>query len=156
MNTLQGHFQASGKKFVIISSRFNEFIVEKLVTGAEDCLTRNNVSPSDITHIQVPGAWEIPATVNTVLNSKIKPHAIICLGAIIRGDTPHFDYVANEVSKGIATLGLQASIPIIYGIITADDVDQAVERAGTKHGNRGWEAALTAIEMSDLYDKLKG
>lgn len=154
MKTIQGSFNTNGKKFTIVASRFNEFVVDKLVSGATDCLIRNNVNIDQITLIRVPGAWEIPTTVNSILKSKQLPSAIICLGAVIRGDTPHFEYVASEVSKGIAHLGLTSSIPIIYGIITSDSLEQAMERAGAKQGNRGWEAALSAIEMSDLFEKL--
>ncbi|MCX7835144.1 MAG: 6,7-dimethyl-8-ribityllumazine synthase [bacterium] len=155
MKTIRGNYYAKGKRFVIIYSRFNELIVNELVNGATDCLTRHGVSDDSITTIQVPGAWEIPLTVAKLIQSSNQTDAILCLGAIIRGDTPHFEYVASEVAKGIATLGTQADIPIVYGILTADDLDQAMERAGTKQGNRGWDAALTAIEMVDVFEQLR-
>ncbi len=155
IKTIQGSYEGSGKHFTLVASRFNDFIVSKLIEGAIDCLTRHGTELSNIELIRVPGAWEIPAVVGKVVARLTPPAAVICLGAVIRGDTPHFDYVAAEVSKGIAQIGLHCSIPVVYGILTTDTVDQAVDRAGTKSGNRGWDAAITALELSDLYGKLK-
>jgi len=153
MKTLEGKLNASDKKFAIITSRFNSFISDRLVDGAVDCLTRHHCQSENITIVKVPGAFEIPLTAK-ILTEKKQYDGIICLGAVIRGETPHFDYVAAEVSKGIASVGLETKIPVIFGVITADTVDQAVDRAGTKSGNKGFEAALSAIEMVDLIENL--
>ena len=134
-------------------SRFNSLLTTKLLEGAIDCLKRHQTEENGITVAWVPGSFEIPYAASKMVNSK-KYHAVICLGAVIKGDTPHFDYIANETSKGIARLTLDSGLPVIYGIITADTLEQAIERAGTKAGNKGWDAAQTAIEMANLYKEL--
>jgi len=151
-NTIQGILSAKNKKFGIVVGRFNEFISNKLLSGAIDCLTRHECNDDEITIAWVPGAFEIPLAAKKMAQSK-KYDAVICLGAVIRGATPHFDYVASEVSKGIAHVGLESEVPVVFGVITSDTIEQAIERAGTKSGNKGWDAALTAIEMSDLMSK---
>ncbi len=153
MNTIEGKLDASGLKVAIIISRFNEFITNKLLGGAEDCLKRHNTNGEDITTFWVPGAFEIPIIAKKVAQSN-KFDAIICLGTVIRGSTPHFDYVSAEVSKGVAHVGLDASIPVIFGVLTTDTIEQAIERAGTKAGNKGFDAALSAIEMANLLKQI--
>jgi 6,7-dimethyl-8-ribityllumazine synthase len=150
---VEGILNASGKRFGIVASRFNELITKKLLEGAIDCLLRHNATQEVITIVWVPGAFEIPVVAKKMAKSG-KYDAIICLGAVIRGNTPHFDYIAAEVSKGIASVGLEQDLPVIFGVLTTDSIDQAVERAGTKSGNKGWDAALTAIEMVDLFSKI--
>ena len=152
-NVINGKLNAKGKQFGIIVGRFNEFISGKLLSGAMDCIIRHEGSDDNVTTAWVPGSFEIPLTAKKMAESK-KYDAIICLGAVIRGATPHFDYVASEVSKGIANVGLETGVPVIFGIITSDTIEQAIERAGTKAGNKGWDAALTAIEMIDLLGQL--
>jgi len=146
---IQGDLVAKGKKFCIIVARFNDFIGAKLLDGAIDALTRHGASDKDITVIRVPGAFEIPLTAKKAAAGG-KFDAVICLGAVIRGSTPHFDYVSAEVSKGVASVGLDAGIPVIFGVLTVDSIEQAIERAGTKSGNKGFEAATAAIEMVNL------
>ena len=153
MKVLEGNLQAKGIRFAIISSRFNDFIVCKLVEGALDCLVRHGADEATITHIKVPGSFEIPVTAEKVAQSK-KFDAIICLGAVIRGGTPHFDYVASEVSKGIASVSLKHCVPVSFGILTTDSIEQAIERAGTKAGNKGWDAAIGAIEMVNVFKEV--
>ncbi len=153
MKVNEGKLNAKGKRFAIVVARFNDFISTRLLDGALDCLKRHHCDENDIEITWVPGSFEIPLTAK-LLAKKGDFDAIICLGAVIRGETPHFDYVSAEVSKGIANVGLQTEKPIIFGIITADTVEQAIDRAGTKAGNKGWSAALTAIEMADLVSKL--
>lgn len=153
VTTINGHLSAKGKKFAIIVGRFNEFISNKLLGGSIDCIVRHEGQESDITIVWVPGAFEIPLAAKKLAESK-KYDSVICLGAVIRGATPHFDYVASEVSKGIAHVGLDTGVPVIFGVLTTDTIEQAVERAGTKAGNKGWDAALTAIEMVDLFGKI--
>jgi 6,7-dimethyl-8-ribityllumazine synthase len=148
----EGHLDAAGKRFGIIASRFNDMITNKLIEGAMDCLLRHNASAESITIVWVPGAFEIPLAAQKVAASK-NFDAIICLGAVIRGGTPHFDYIAAEVTKGVAAVGLQQNLPVIFGVLTTDSIEQAIERAGTKAGNKGWHAALSAIEMADLFSK---
>jgi 6,7-dimethyl-8-ribityllumazine synthase len=150
---IEGVLDAKNKKYVLVVSRFNEFISNKLADGALDCLIRHGAEEKDISIVWVPGAFEIPVTAAKLAKSE-KNDAIICLGAVIRGDTPHFDYVAGEAAKGIAQVSLSTGKPVIYGVITADSIEQAIERAGTKSGNKGWDAALSAIEMSNLFPKL--
>ncbi len=150
----QGILSAENKKFAIVISRFNEFISSKLMEGALDCLNRHKADDKNIDIYWVPGSFEIPVIARRLASSE-KYDAVICLGAVIRGATPHFDYVAAEVSKGIAQASLETGLPVIFGIVTADSLEQAIERAGTKAGNRGWDAALSAIEMSDLIAKIK-
>ncbi len=150
---IQGYLNAKGKKFAIVVSRFNELISKQLINGANDCLTRHGADDKDIKIYWVPGSFEIPLTAKKIALTK-KFDAVICLGAVIRGDTPHFEYIAAEVSKGIANVALETGIPVIFGIITSDTMEQALERAGVKAGNKGWDAALTAIEMCDLLEKI--
>jgi 6,7-dimethyl-8-ribityllumazine synthase len=150
MNVISGQLNGKGKKFAIIASRFNEFITNKLVSGAEDILKKHLVDDGDISIYWVPGAFEIPVIAKKVAESK-KVDGIICLGCIIRGATPHFDYISSEVSKGIASIGLKSRVPIIFGVLTTDSIEQAIERAGTKAGNKGADSAMTAIEMVNLY-----
>ena len=138
-----------GARFALVASRFNHFIVDRLVDGALDAIVRHGGDASRITIVRVPGAWEIPVVVAR-LAQKRSVDAIIALGAVIRGSTPHFDYVASEVSKGIATASLQTGLPVAFGVLTTDSIEQAIERAGTKAGNKGWEAAVSAIEMVAL------
>jgi 6,7-dimethyl-8-ribityllumazine synthase len=147
---LEGKLDAAGLKFGLVVSRFNNFLTDKLVDGALDCLVRHGASESDQSIAHVPGALEIPATAARMVAGG-KYDAVICLGAVIRGDTPHFDYVAAESSKGIAKLAMESTTPVIYGVITTDTIEQAIERAGTKAGNKGWDAAISAIEMVNLY-----
>jgi 6,7-dimethyl-8-ribityllumazine synthase len=142
---------AKGKKFGIVVSRFNDFITDRLVSGAIDALIRSGADDGDIDVAKVPGAFEIPLIAKR-MTEKGRYDAIICLGAVIRGATPHFDYVSSEVSKGIAVVSLESSVPIIFGIITTDTIEQAIERAGAKAGNKGWSAAMSAIEMANLID----
>lgn len=153
LKLLEGKIDATGLKVAIVVSRFNEFITNKLLGGAMDCLKRNNADEDNITVAWVPGAFEIPA-VTRVLASSNKYDAVICLGAVIRGSTPHFDYVAAEVSKGVASISLNAKIPVIFGVLTTDTIEQAIERAGTKSGNKGFDAAMSAIEMANLYKQI--
>jgi 6,7-dimethyl-8-ribityllumazine synthase len=134
-------------------SRFNNFITEKLVAGAVDALTRSGAAEKDLTVIRTPGSFEIPAVARLAADAG-KYDAIICLGAVIRGGTPHFDYVAAEVSKGVAALAAEAKIPITFGVLTTDTIEQAIERAGTKAGNKGFDAAMAAMELADLYSRL--
>ncbi|MBZ0198920.1 MAG: 6,7-dimethyl-8-ribityllumazine synthase [Ignavibacteriaceae bacterium] len=149
MNTIEGNLSAKDLKFALILSRFNEFIGEKLLTGAVDCLLRHGCNEEDIDIIKVPGAFEIPLAADKAANTK-KYDAVVTLGAVIRGATPHFDFVASNAASGIAQVSLKHSIPITLGILTTDTIEQAIERAGTKAGNKGWDAALTAIEMANL------
>lgn len=153
MKEVKGSLIGKGKKFAIIVARFNEFISKRLLDGAIDCLTRHGVVDNDIAVYWTPGSFEIPAVARHVRSGEFD--CLICVGAVIRGDTPHFDYIASEVTKGIAKLNLEEGPPVIYGIITADTTDQAVERAGTKMGNKGWEAAITGLEMANLFEKIK-
>ncbi len=150
---LSGSLDAASAKVAIVASRFNSFIVERLIEGAVDVLRRVGGAPESITIIRCPGAFELPAVTRRCVESK-KFDAVICLGAVIRGATPHFDYVAAESSKGIAQLASQATIPVIFGVLTTDTIEQAVERAGTKAGNKGADAAMTALEMISLFRKL--
>jgi 6,7-dimethyl-8-ribityllumazine synthase len=144
---------AEGKKFALIVSRFNDFITEKLLSGAVDALIRSGASEDDIEIVKVPGCFEIPLLAKKMARTK-RFHAIVCLGAVIRGSTPHFDYVSAEVSKGVAQVGMEAEIPVIFGVITTDTIEQAIERAGTKAGNKGWSAAIAAVEMANLFEIL--
>jgi 6,7-dimethyl-8-ribityllumazine synthase len=149
-----GKLIAEGLKISIVVGRFNEFIGGKLLEGANDTLFRHGVKEEDVDIVWVPGAYEIPLTAKRLAMTK-KYDAIICLGAVIRGTTPHFDYVAGEVAKGIAQVSLQENLPIIFGVLTTDSIEQAIERAGTKAGNKGADAAMTAIEMSNLLPQIK-
>jgi 6,7-dimethyl-8-ribityllumazine synthase len=149
--TLEAHLNAKGKKFAIVVSRFNDFITEKLLSGALDALVRSGAEDSDIQVVKVPGSFEIPLVAKKMAKKK-GLDAIICLGAVIRGATPHFDYISAEVSKGIAQVSLESEVPIIFGVITTDTIEQAIERAGTKAGNKGWSAAMAAVEMANLLE----
>ncbi len=152
---IEGQLDAKGIKVAVVSSRFNDFISEKLVAGAVDCLVRHNGNLEDISVIRVPGAYEIPLT-SLKLAKSGKYDVVITLGAVIRGSTPHFDYVASEVSKGVAAASMESGIPVVFGVLTTDSIEQAIERAGTKSGNKGFDAALTAIEMVSLFKQIKG
>jgi 6,7-dimethyl-8-ribityllumazine synthase len=147
--TIEGKIIGKGKKFGLVVSRFNEFISSKLLAGALDCFQRHDVNEKDLTVAWVPGSFEIPVAALSMAQSK-KYDAIICLGAVIRGATPHFEYISAEVTKGVAQINLQTGIPTIYGVITADTLEQAIERAGTKAGNKGWDAAMSGMEMAEL------
>ncbi len=149
MNTLEGKLIAEGIKVGIVVGRFNEFIGSKLLGGAVDGLVRHGVNEDDISVAWVPGAFEIPLIAKKMAQTK-KYDAIICLGAVIRGSTSHYDYVCNEVSKGIASVSLDSGIPVLFGVVTTDNIEQAIERAGTKAGNKGYDCALSAIEMVNL------
>lgn len=153
MKIYEGELQAKGLKVAIIISRFNDFITKKLHDGAIDSLIRHGASEKDIEVIKVPGAFEIPLAAKRIAEKK-KHDAIICLGTVIRGATPHFDYVAGEAAKGIAMASMETGMPIAFGVLTTDTIEQAVERAGLKGGNKGWDAALVAIEMAQLFKKL--
>jgi 6,7-dimethyl-8-ribityllumazine synthase len=149
----KGILDAKGKSFGIAVSRFNEFVTQKLLDGCLDCLKRHHAEENKITIVWVPGSFEIPYAASRMANSK-KYDAIICLGTIIRGETPHFDYIANQVTRGIAQISLDSGVPVIFGIITTENLEQAIERAGTKAGNKGWDAAISAMEMVDLFTKI--
>lgn len=155
MKEFEGVLDAKGLKFAIVVSRFNDFICDRLLGGALDALRRHGASDDDIEIFRVPGAFEIPLTAK-VLAKDDNYDAIICLGAVIRGSTPHFEYISAEVSKGVATVSLESEKPVAFGVLTTDTVEQAIERAGSKAGNKGWEAALSAIEMANLLSNVKG
>jgi len=150
MRIHKGHLDASGRRFTIVVSRFNEFITQKLLDGALDCLRRHGAKEDDLEIFWVPGAFEIPYMAKKIAESAACD-GVVCLGAIIRGATPHFEYVANEVAKGVARVAMETGVPTVYGVVTADSIEQAVERAGAKVGNRGFDAALATIELVDLY-----
>lgn len=149
MNTIEGKLIAEGLKFGIVVGRFNEFIGGKLLSGAIDAIKRHGASEEDVDLAWVPGAFEIPLVAKKMVKSG-KYDAVICLGAVIKGSTPHFDYVSNEVTKGVASVSLEEEVPVIFGVLTTNTIEQAIERAGTKAGNKGFEAAATAIEMANL------
>lgn len=153
MRTIEGNLMGQGLKFGIVTGRFNEFIGSKLVSGAIDALIRHGVEEENIEITWVPGAFEIPLAAKKLAKSK-RYDAVICLGAVIKGSTPHFDYVSSEVSKGVAHVGLETEMPVIFGVLTTDTIEQAIERAGTKAGNKGYDAAVTAIEMVNLLKQL--
>ncbi|MBF0362107.1 MAG: 6,7-dimethyl-8-ribityllumazine synthase [Oligoflexia bacterium] len=150
---IEGHLSAESMSVAIVASRFNEFIVGKLLSGAIDSFVRHNGDRSNITVVWVPGSFEIPLMAKKLALSK-KFDAVVCLGAVIRGSTPHFDYVANEVAKGVAHVSLDANLPVIFGVLTTENIEQAIERAGSKAGNKGSEAMNTAIEMVDVIKKI--
>ena len=154
MKVLEGNLVAVGLKIGIVAARFNEFIVSKLIGGAEDALKRHGVREEDIELAWVPGAFEIPLIAQKMANSK-KYDAVICLGAVIKGSTSHYDYVCAEVSKGIATVSLNSNIPVMFGVLTTDSIEQAIERAGTKAGNKGFDVAVSAIEMCNVIKTLE-
>lgn len=152
MKQIEGYLNARGLRFAIVASRFNELISSKLIGGALDALKRHEAREDDIEVYWVPGSFEIPLLAKRLAQGGAYD-AVICLGAVIRGSTPHFDYVASEVAKGVAQVGLETGVPVMFGVITSDTLEQAIERAGTKAGNKGWDAALGAIEMADLLRK---
>ncbi|WP_432662366.1 6,7-dimethyl-8-ribityllumazine synthase [Wukongibacter baidiensis] len=153
MKIYEGKLISEGQKFGIIVGRFNEFIGSKLLGGALDGLKRHGVKEEDIEMVWVPGAFEIPLVAKKMAEGK-KYDAVICLGAVIRGATPHFDYVSSEVSKGVASVSLDTGVPVVFGVLTTDTIEQAIERSGTKAGNKGYEAAVTAIEMANLLNEI--
>lgn len=153
-NVFEGNISAEGKKFALVVSRFNDFVSDKLLAGALDALGRHGALDEDIDIVKVPGSFEIPLMAKKMAQ-KDKYHAVICLGAVIRGSTPHFEYVSAEVSKGIAQVGLDAGVPVIFGVVTTDTLEQAIERAGTKAGNKGWSAAIAAMEMANLVESVE-
>jgi len=150
---IQGDLSGKGFKFGIVAARFNDFITGRLLEGALDGLQRHGVDESDIEVVKVPGSYEIPLAAKMMAMSK-KYNAVICLGAVIRGATPHFEYVSAEVSKGVAAVSMDTGVPVIFGVLTTDTIEQAIERAGTKSGNKGWDAAMSAIEMANVVKKL--
>jgi len=150
----EGHLIGEGLRFGIVVARFNEFITHKLLSGAQDALIRHGVAENDIEVAWVPGAFEIPLVARRML-ARNRYDAVLCLGTVIRGGTPHFEYVASEVAKGVARIGLDTGTPVIFGVITADTIEQAIERAGTKAGNKGWQAAVSGIEMANLVRSLE-
>jgi len=154
LKTTEGTYLARGFRFALVVSRFNEFITKRLLDGALDCLLRHGAEEGDLHLVRVPGAFELPYAAKRLAASN-SYNAIIALGAVIRGATPHFEYVAGEAAKGIASASLETGVPIIFGVITANSIDEAIERAGTKGGNKGFEAALSAIEMASLFAQLK-
>lgn len=148
---IEGQLSAAGKSFCIVISRFNDLVSQRLLDGALDCLRRHGADEDRIDIIWVPGSFEIPAVAARAAQSK-KYQAVICLGAVIRGDTPHFDYIAAEVAKGVAQVSMSSGVPTIFGVVTTDNLEQALERAGSKSGNKGWEAALFAMEMAEVFN----
>lgn len=153
-HVFEGHLVSEGLKYGIVAGRFNEFIVSKLVSGALDALKRHGAKDEEVDIAWVPGAFEIPLIAQKMAESG-KYDAVITLGAVIRGSTPHFDYVCNEAAKGVAQVNMKTGVPTVFGVLTTDSIEQAIERAGTKAGNKGWEAAVTAIEMANLTNLLK-
>lgn len=153
MKTVEGNVVGKGLKIGIVAARFNEFIVSKLISGAEDALVRHGVSSDDVELAWVPGAFEIPMIAQKMARSG-KYDAVLCLGAVIKGSTSHYDYVCAEVSKGVAAVGLDTGVPTLFGVLTTDNIEQAIERAGTKAGNKGYDVACSAIEMANLVKKL--
>jgi 6,7-dimethyl-8-ribityllumazine synthase len=154
VKVIKGQLVVSGKRFGIVGARFNELITEKLIDGAVDTLLRHGAKEGEIEVVWAPGSFEIPYVAQKMMKSR-KYDAVICLGAVIRGATPHFEYIASEVAKGIARVSLDAGVPVIFGVITADNLEQALERAGVKSGNKGRDAALSAIEMVNLFEKME-
>jgi 6,7-dimethyl-8-ribityllumazine synthase len=154
MPIIQGHLNAQGKRFALIVSRFNSFISEQLLQGATDCLVRHGAAENDIDVFRVPGSYEIPLAASHAATLK-KYHSVLCLGVLIRGETPHFDYIAGFVSKAIGEISLSTGVPVVFGVVTADNLEQAIARAGTKAGNKGWDAALAGIEMANLLQQMK-
>lgn len=152
-NIIEAKLLAQGKRFALVASRFNDFITDRLVSGAVDALVRSGADDSDIDIVKVPGAFEIPLVAKKMAQ-KGTYDAIICLGAVIRGATPHFEYVSSEVTKGVAQVSLDSAVPVILGVVTTDSIEQAIERAGTKAGNKGWQAAISAVEMANLMEDI--
>lgn len=155
VSIVEGKLSAAGRKFALVVSRFNSFITEKLLSGAIDAMVRCGARQEDLTVIKTPGSFEIPAVARVAVQSG-RYDAVVCLGAVIRGGTPHFDYIASEVSKGVASVAMEAGIPVTFGVITTDTLEQAIERAGSKAGNKGYDAAMAAIELCDLHARLRG
>jgi 6,7-dimethyl-8-ribityllumazine synthase len=155
LRTFEGNLNAKGLRFAIVASRFNSFITERLISGALDALHRSGASDDNIELVRVPGSWEMPVTVSALLGEK-RHDAVICLGAVIRGETPHFDYVAGEAAKGLAQTSIAAGVPVAFGVLTTNTLDQAIDRAGAKGGNKGFDAAMSAIEMANLLRELRG
>ncbi|MEE4270043.1 MAG: 6,7-dimethyl-8-ribityllumazine synthase [Thermoanaerobaculales bacterium] len=155
MRVIEGKLDAKGLRFALVVSRFNEALTSRLESGAVDCLERHGAASDDLTVYRVPGAWEIPFVAGRLAESG-RYDAVVCLGALVRGGTAHFDLIAAEVAKGIATSAMGTGVPMTFGVITAENLEQAVERAGTKMGNKGWEAALAAVEMARLYEGMDG
>lgn len=151
---IEGSLNASKLKVAIVCARFNEFITSKLLGGAIDCLNRHDINPANVDEVWVPGAFEIPLAAQALAESK-KYDAVICLGAVIRGSTSHYDLVCNEAAKGVSAAGMKTGVPVIFGVVTTDTIEQAIERAGTKAGNKGWDCAMAAIEMGNLMPKLQ-
>jgi 6,7-dimethyl-8-ribityllumazine synthase len=154
LKTFEGNLDAKGLRFAIVVSRFNSFITERLISGALDALHRSGASDDNIEVVRVPGSWEMPVAVSALLEQE-RHDAIICLGAVIRGETPHFDYVAGEAAKGLAQASMASGVPVAFGVLTTNTLDQAIDRAGAKGGNKGFEAAMTAIEMANLLRELR-
>ena len=154
LKTFEGNLDAKGLRFALIASRFNSFITDRLVDGAMDALRRSGASEDDIELVRVPGSWEMPLTVAALLAQK-RHDAIICLGAVIRGETPHFDYIAGETAKGLAQASLQAGVPVSFGVLTTNTLEQAIDRAGAKGGNKGFDAAMSAVEMANLLRRIR-
>jgi 6,7-dimethyl-8-ribityllumazine synthase len=150
---LTGSLSSTGLKFAIVVARFNSFITDRLLTGALDAFVRTGLPEEEIEIIRIPGAWEMPVTVKALLAQE-RHHGVVCLGAVIRGDTPHFDYVAGECAKGLAQISLETGVPVAFGVLTTNSVEQAIDRAGAKGGNKGFDAAMTAIEMANLMIEL--
>jgi 6,7-dimethyl-8-ribityllumazine synthase len=151
----EGQLDARGLKFAIIVSRFNSFVTERLLSGALDALSRNGCSDDDIEIVRVPGSWELPVAAGEIAKQK-RHDALICLGTVIRGDTPHFDYIAAEAAKGLGQVQMSTGVPLAFGVLTTNTLEQAVDRAGAKSGNKGFDAAMTAIEMANVMRKLRG
>ena len=151
--TIQGHLNSSGMRFAIVASRFNEFVTSRLLGGAIDALERTGAEDGNITVVRVPGSFEIPLAAKRLAASK-KYDAVICIGTLIRGDTPHFEFISSEVTKGISAVSLETEVPVAFGVLTADSVEQAIDRAGLKSGNKGFEAAMSAIEMVNLIKQI--
>lgn len=153
MRIIEGQLNARGKRIAVVCARFNAFVTERLAEGARDCILRHGGSDEELVLVRVPGSWEIPLAVKKLV-AQGRFDGVVALGAVVRGETPHFDYVAAEVSKGIAAVGLESAVPVSFGVLTTDTLEQAVDRAGAKAGNKGWDAALTLLEMMDLSDSL--
>lgn len=152
--TIEGALDGKGMKFAVLVARFNSFISDRLLDGAINALERTGASPDDIEIIRVPGSWELPVVAAEIARQK-RHDAVICLGALIRGDTPHFDYVAGEAAGGLARVAVETSIPVVFGVLTTNTLEQAIDRAGAKSGNKGFDAAMTAVEMGDLMRRLR-
>jgi len=152
---IEGSLNAQKLKVAIVTARFNDFITSRLLEGAKSALERHEASPSNIDEVWVPGAFELPLAAQTLAETK-KYDAVICLGAVIRGSTTHYDYVCNETAKGISAASMKTGVPVIFGVITTETIEQAIERAGTKAGNKGWDAGMAAIEMANLMPRLRG